>query len=122
MKSKTLTVAIGVIGAAAVLVRAQAPAPAPELRTGPGVQAANDAKEPEVLATCKVPLRHEAAVEVARAGGAPLPRGVPKTTPSRKFPGLSPPDRNGRRSLKFPATMPMASSPRRTAVFSWRRT
>ena len=29
--------------------------PAPALRTGPGVQAAQDAKEPEVLATCKVP-------------------------------------------------------------------
>ena len=40
-----------VIGATAALIRAQAPA----LRTGPGVQAANDAKEPEVLATCKVP-------------------------------------------------------------------
>jgi gluconolactonase len=54
MNSKrTFTIATGVLAAAAALIRAQAPAPA--LRTGPGVQAANDAKEPEVLATCKVP-------------------------------------------------------------------
>ena len=46
---------MGVLGVTAALTRAQAPAPAPALRTGPGVQAANDAKEPEVLATCKVP-------------------------------------------------------------------
>jgi gluconolactonase len=52
MKSKrTIAIAMGVIGVTAALIRAQAPA----LRTGPGVQAANDAKEPEVLATCKVP-------------------------------------------------------------------
>jgi gluconolactonase len=56
MKSKRmLIITMGVLGAAAALIRAQAPAPAPALRTGPGVQAANDAKEPEVLATCKVP-------------------------------------------------------------------
>lgn len=46
---------MGVLGVTAALIRAQPPAPAPALRTGPGVQAANDAKEPEVLATCKVP-------------------------------------------------------------------
>lgn len=56
MKSKTiLVIALGALGASAVLIHAQAPAPAPAPRTGPGVQAANDAKEPEVLATCKVP-------------------------------------------------------------------
>jgi gluconolactonase len=56
MKSKRmLKIAMGVLGVTAALIRAQAPAPAPALRTGPGVQAANDAKEPEVLATCKVP-------------------------------------------------------------------
>lgn len=52
MKSKrTLTIALGVIGATAILSRGQAPAP----RTGPGVQATQDAKEPELLATCKTP-------------------------------------------------------------------
>jgi gluconolactonase len=52
---------LGTLGATAVLSRGQAPAPA--LRTGPGVQAAQDAKEPEVLAGCKTP-------PPARGGGA----------------------------------------------------
>lgn len=50
---RILAIGLGVVGATAVLIRAQAPAPA--LRTGPGVQAANDAKEADVLKTCKVP-------------------------------------------------------------------
>jgi gluconolactonase len=54
MKSKRMpAVALGVLGVA-LLIRAQAPSPAPALRTGPGVQAANDAKEADVLKTCKV--------------------------------------------------------------------
>jgi gluconolactonase len=44
-----LTITFGVLGTA--ISYAQAPAP----RTGPGVQAAQDAREPEVLKTCKVP-------------------------------------------------------------------
>jgi gluconolactonase len=56
MKSKImLTIAFGGLSATALLIRAQAPAPAPALRTGPGVQAGNDAKEAEVLAACKAP-------------------------------------------------------------------
>jgi gluconolactonase len=54
MKTKRLILpALGILGATAMLVLAQAPPAA--LKTGPGVQAGNDAKEPEVLATCKVP-------------------------------------------------------------------
>jgi len=56
---------MAVLGAAAALIRAQAPA----LRTGPGVQAANDAKEPELLATCKVPPPARGGGR-GRAGGA----------------------------------------------------
>jgi gluconolactonase len=55
MKSnRTFAIALSVLGATAVLSLGQAPAPAP-LRTGPGVQAPQDAKEPEVLAGCKTP-------------------------------------------------------------------
>jgi gluconolactonase len=54
MKSKRmLTVAVGVLGVTAVLSQGQTPAAAP--RSGPGVQAPQDAREPEVLKTCKVP-------------------------------------------------------------------
>jgi sugar lactone lactonase YvrE len=67
MKSKRmLTFALGVLGATAALSQAQAPPAAP--RTGPGVQAAQDAKEPEVLKTCKVP---PPAAGGRGAGGAP---------------------------------------------------
>jgi gluconolactonase len=47
-----LAIMIGGLGALAAL--GQIPSPA-GLKTGPGVQAANDAKEPDVLKTCKVP-------------------------------------------------------------------
>jgi gluconolactonase len=66
MKSKRmLTITLGVLSAMAVLSRGQAPAPA--LRTGPGVQAGADAKEPEVLATCKTPPPGRGGA--ARGGG-----------------------------------------------------
>jgi gluconolactonase len=62
MKSnQTFAVALGVLGATAILSLGQAPAPAPP-RTGPGVQAPQDAKEPEVLAGCRTPAP-------ARGGG-----------------------------------------------------
>src|SRR5689334_14131202 len=48
----TLTIALGVLSAAAAL--GQIPSPA-GLRTGPGVQAPADEKEPEVLKACKTP-------------------------------------------------------------------
>jgi gluconolactonase len=71
MRSKhAVVIASGVLSAAAVLSWAQAPAAAPQ--TGPGVQSAQDAKEPEVLAGCKnpPPARGPAAGR-GRAGGAP---------------------------------------------------
>ena len=53
MKSTTmLAIVLGGLGAIAAL--GQIPNP-PGLTTGPGVQAARDTKEPEVLKTCKVP-------------------------------------------------------------------
>src|SRR5580693_8327154 len=56
MRTKNvLAVALGVLGASAILMWGQAPAPAPAPRTGPGVQAPQDAKEPELLAGCKTP-------------------------------------------------------------------
>src|SRR5579863_1938401 len=47
-------VALSLLGATAFLSLGQAPPPAPP-RTGPGVQAPQDAKEAELLATCKTP-------------------------------------------------------------------
>ena len=53
MRSRAmLSVVCGVFGAVAALAQ---PAPPAGLTTGPGVQAARDSKEPEVLKTCKVP-------------------------------------------------------------------
>ncbi len=76
MKSgRILTIALGVAGAAAILSWGQAP-PAGQ-RTGPGVQAAQDAKEPEVLKGCKNPppargaARGPAAAGRGRAAAAP---------------------------------------------------
>src|SRR6476660_5476713 len=46
-----LTIVLG-LGAAAALCQIQPPA---GLRSGPGVQAAQDAREPEVLKACKTP-------------------------------------------------------------------
>lgn len=59
-----LAVVLGGLGALAAW--GQIPAPA-GLKTGPGVQAAQDSKEPEVLKTCKVP-------PPARGGRPPGPR------------------------------------------------
>jgi len=57
----TFAMVLGVVGVAALWSQAP-PAAAP--RTGPGVQASQDAKEPDILKTCKVP-------PPARGGGAP---------------------------------------------------
>ena len=66
-----LTVALGGLGAMAVWC--QIPSPA-GLKSGPGVQAANDSKEPEVLKTCKVPPQ-------ARGGRGPGPGPRPAAAP-----------------------------------------
>ena len=47
-----LAIFLGVFGAAAALCQIQPPA---GLRSGPGVQSAQDAREPEVLKACKTP-------------------------------------------------------------------
>ncbi len=79
-----LIVATGILGATAALSLAQAP-PAGQ-RTGPGVQAAQDAKEPEVLAGCKTP-------PPARGGGrgpgrAPAAPEAPRASASTEIPGV----------------------------------
>ena len=52
MKSRgMLAIVLGFFGATAVLCQA----PPPGLRSGPGVQAAQDAREPEVLKGCRAP-------------------------------------------------------------------
>ncbi len=57
MKSTSmLKIVLGVLGATAALWQIQAQAPPPAApRTGPGVQAGQDAKEQDVLNTCKTP-------------------------------------------------------------------
>jgi gluconolactonase len=47
-----ITIVLGILGATAVLCQIQPPA---GLRSGPGVQAAQDDREPEVLKACKTP-------------------------------------------------------------------
>jgi gluconolactonase len=91
MKSKRMiAITMGVLGATAALIRAQAPAPAPALRTGPGVQAANDAKEPDVLATCKVPppARGGGRGRAGAPGRGPAPVGGPKDYTVTEIPGV----------------------------------
>jgi len=68
---RMLTTALLVCGATAALTHAQAPAP----RSGPGVQAPQDAREPEVLKTCKVPP--------PAAGGRGPGRGPAAAPPAR---------------------------------------
>jgi gluconolactonase len=91
MNSKRmLTIAMGVLGVTAALIQAQAPAPAPALRTGPGVQAANDAKEPEVLATCKVPppARGGGRGRAGAPGRGAAPAAGPKDYTVTEIPGV----------------------------------
>jgi gluconolactonase len=69
MKSRDLFVITASLGAAFLLSQALLTAQAPDgRRTGPGVQAAQDAREPEVLAKCKTPPAPPRAA-AARAGG-----------------------------------------------------
>lgn len=65
-----LTIVIGVLGAGSAWC--QIPAPAGQ-RTGPGVQAAQDSKEPDVLKTCKVPPPARGGRGGAGRGPAPAP-------------------------------------------------
>jgi gluconolactonase len=81
---------MGVLTATIAVIRAQTPAPAPALRTGPGVQAANDAKEPEVLATCKVPppARGGGRGRAGRAGRGAAPAAGPRDYTVTEIPGV----------------------------------
>ena len=51
---KAIAMLTAVLGLGAIAAVGQIPMPAGKT-TGPGVQAARDSKEPEVLKTCKVP-------------------------------------------------------------------
>jgi len=71
-----LAIALGVLSAAAAFCQIQPPA---GLRSGPGVQAAQDAREPEVLKACKTPPpagrgRGGQGRGPAPAAAAPAPR------------------------------------------------
>ena len=65
-----LTIVIGVLGAGSAWCQIQAPA---GQRSGPGVQAAQDSKEPDVLKTCKVPPPARGGRGGAGRGPAPAP-------------------------------------------------
>lgn len=65
-----LTVVMGVLGAASAWCQIQPPA---GQRSGPGVQAAQDSREPEVLKTCKVPPPARGGRGGAGRGPAPAP-------------------------------------------------
>ncbi len=84
MKSKrSFAVALGVTGLGvlgATFAVSQAPAPAP--RTGPGVQATQDAKEPELLAGCKTPPPARGG---RGPGGAGRGRGPAESTGPRDY-------------------------------------
>jgi gluconolactonase len=78
-----LTIVIGVLGAGSAWCQIQAPA---GQRTGPGVQAAQDSKEPDVLKTCKVPP----PARGGRGGGGrgPAPAAGPRDYMVMEIPGV----------------------------------
>jgi gluconolactonase len=81
MKSMRVAgIAMGVLGAATAVL-SQVPAPA--LRSGPGVQAPQDAREPDLLKTCKVPP--PAAGGPGPGGAAPGRGGPPAQAGSRDY-------------------------------------
>lgn len=76
MRSTALVaVVLGGLGAMATAGQIQPPA---GLKTGPGVQAAQDSKEPEILKTCKVP-------PPANGGRPPGPRPTPPPPGPREY-------------------------------------
>jgi gluconolactonase len=82
MKSTSaLTVLLGLVGASAALCQ---PAPPAGKTTGPGVQAFRDAKEPEVLKTCKVPP----PAPTGRRPGGPPPAAAPVSKDVKEIPGV----------------------------------
>ena len=86
MKSnRMLTMALGLLSVTAVVSYAQAPV---GTRTGPGVQAAQDSKEPEVLKTCKVPPPVPAGRGPAAAGRGPAAPAGPRDYKVTEIPGV----------------------------------
>jgi gluconolactonase len=79
-----LTMVLGVVGATAALC--QIPPPAGQ-RTGPGVQAPQDAKEPEVLKACKTPPPAAGGRGGRGRGGAPAAAG-PRDYTVSEIPGV----------------------------------
>jgi sugar lactone lactonase YvrE len=69
-RAALLALTLAAVAATAAALHGQAPAPP---RTGPGVQAAQDAREPEVLAKCKTPP----PAQQGRGGPGPQGRGAP---------------------------------------------
>ena len=65
-----LTIVLGALGAAAALCQIQPPA---GLRSGPGVQAAQDEREPAVLKACKTPPPARGGRGGGGRGAAPAP-------------------------------------------------
>lgn len=81
MKSKRLlAITLGVFSATAAL--GQIPAPA---RSGPGVQAPQDEREPELLKTCKVP---PPPATPGGRGPAPVAEAVPRDYKVMEIPGV----------------------------------
>ena len=77
-------IAMGVVGATAAW--SQIPTPAGKT-TGPGVQAANDSREPDVLKTCKVPPPARGGRGPGR-GPAPAATAVPRDYKVTEIPGV----------------------------------
>ena len=111
------TIVIGVLGAGSAWCQIQSPA---GQRSGPGVQAAQDAKEPDVLKTCKVPPPARGGRGGAGRGPAPAPG--PRTYMVTEIPGVVAGGSSGKTSGKWTAITPTALSPPRMAVFSSHRT
>lgn len=82
MRTRSMLAIAGILGLTAA--QGQTPAP-PAPRTGPGVQAAADSKEPDILKTCKVP-------PPGRGGGRGPGRGAPppatRDTTVKEIPGV----------------------------------
>jgi gluconolactonase len=86
MRSTSMfTTVLGVLGAAAAMGQIQPPA---GLRSGPGVQASQDSREPEVLKACKAPPPTAAGRGRGRGrGAAPAPAGPAEYT-VKEIPGV----------------------------------
>ena len=78
-----LTIMMGVLGAAPAWCQIQPPA---GQRAGPGVQAAQDSREPDVLKTCKVPP--PARGGRGGAGRGPAPAAGPRDYMVTEIPGV----------------------------------